>query len=162
GGTFFASSGSTGTPTHILFSHAMHQRWFALFESRLRNWAGVNSFIPRGMIGGRRVLSTAQNKPPFYRYNYFEKQVYFSAYHINPDAGIIEVLDEHLEPVKVGMTGTVYCTGFLNYDQPLIRYNIGDEIVLSLHACTCGRAMPVVDEIIGRIEDIVIGKDGRE
>ena len=82
-GHFFASSGSTGTPTKILFSHAMHQRWMALFESRVRNWAGVNSFIPRGMIGGRRVLPTANNKPPFYRYNSFEKQVYFSAYHIN-------------------------------------------------------------------------------
>ena len=54
-GTFIASSGSTGTPTQLLFSHAMHQRWMALFESRVRNWAGVSSFIPRGMIGGRRV-----------------------------------------------------------------------------------------------------------
>ncbi|MEO8116939.1 MAG: hypothetical protein ABI653_04765, partial [Bacteroidota bacterium] len=55
-GTFFPSSGSTGTPVNILFSHLMHQRWYALFESRVRNWAGVSSHIPRGMIGGRRVL----------------------------------------------------------------------------------------------------------
>jgi phenylacetate-CoA ligase len=33
GGEFFASSGSTGTPTQILFSHAMHQRWSAGFEA---------------------------------------------------------------------------------------------------------------------------------
>ena len=254
-GEFFASSGSTGTPTKILFSTAMHQRWMALFESRVRNWAGVNSSIPRGMIGGRRVLPTAESKPPFYRYNFFEKQVYFSAYHINaknaieyakaikkyniqymtgyamsnyllacffdelkidvppvkcvitssekltdemrsmfkkvygcktfdgwsgveacglitecehgslhisPDAGFIELLDEHMQPVKPGEAGNVYCTGFLNYDQPLIRYDIGDTMILGDEECACGRKMPVIKEIIGRQEDVVIGKDGRK
>jgi len=255
GGEFFASSGSTGTPTQILFSHAMHQRWMALFELRVRNWAGVNSFIPRGMIGGRRVLPTASNKPPFYRYNFFEKQVYFSAYHIStnnatnylkgmlkynvqymtgyamsnfflarffkeenlqapqqkaiitssekltdemrqvfkevyncktydgwsgveacglitecehgslhisPDAGLIEVLNKNMQPVKAGEAGEVYCTGFINYDQPLIRYAIGDSIILSYKSCACGRSMPVVQEILGRNEDVIVGKDGRQ
>jgi phenylacetate-CoA ligase len=255
GGHFFASSGSTGTPTQILFSTPMHQRWMAIFEQRVRNWAGVNSFIPRGMIGGRRVVPSALNNPPFYRYNFFEKQVYFSAYHINarnapnylkgiqqysveymtgyamsnfflarffkeqqlqvpqlkavltssekltcemrkvfkevygcktfdswsgveacgliteceygslhisPDAGVIEVLDENMQPVNYGEPGEVYCTGFINYDQPLIRYAIGDSIILSGKTCTCGRTMPVVQEILGRNEDVIIGKDGRE
>lgn len=254
-GEFFASSGSTGTPTQILFSHAMHQRWMALFESRVRNWAGVNSKMPRGMIGGRRVLPNANNKAPFYRYNFFEKQVYFSAYHISaknaedyakgikkygvkymtgyavsnyllacffdelninvpqlkcvitssekltdemrnmflkvygcktfdgwsgveacalvtecehgglhisPDAGLIELLDENMKPVKPGEPGNVYCTGFLNYDQPLIRYDIGDTMIASDEICACGRSMPLIKEIIGRHEDVVIGKDGRK
>jgi len=254
-GSFFSSSGSTGTPVKILYSPAMHQRWFALFESRIRNWAGVSSNIPRGMIGGRRIITGADGKPPFYRYNHFEKQVYFSAYHINalnarsylegmkkhsvtymtgyamsnfflarffkelnieapqlkamlpssekltpemramfydvydcktydswgsveacgmisecehgslhinPDAGLLEVLDNEMKPVPAGSAGDVYCTGFLNFDQPLIRYKIGDRITLGNKVCSCGRSMPVVDEICGRIEDIVIGKDGRE
>lgn len=255
GGSFFASSGSTGTPTQVLFSHAMHQRWMALFERRVRNWAGVNSNMPRGMIGGRRVLPDAQHRPPFYRCNIAEKQVYFSAYHISPanapgylqgiqryglrymtgyamsnyllaryvhelglqapqlsavitssekltpamrrlfsqvygcrtydgwsgveacgliteceqgslhispDAGILEVLGPGMQPVPPGTPGTVYCTGLLNYDQPLIRYNIGDQLVLSPGGCSCGRAMPVVQEILGRVEDVVTGPDGRQ
>jgi phenylacetate-CoA ligase len=28
--------------------------------------------------------------------------------------------------------------------------------------CDCGRQMPIVEEIIGRVEDTVIGNDGRE
>ena len=254
GGLFFPSSGSTGTPTQILFSHAMHQRVFALMESRVRNWAGVNSFMPRGMIGGRRVVPNAYALPPYYRYNRAEKQVYFSAYHISkknaqdylaaikkygvqymtgyamsnfllasfmdeldltaphlrcvitssekltpkmrevflkvygcktfdgwsglencglvseceqgslhvsPDAGIIELLDDKMQPVDAGSPGRVYCTGFLNYDQPLIRYDIGDTMVASNESCACGRHMPVIREIIGRNEDVVYGKDGR-
>lgn len=254
-GDFFSSSGSTGTPTKILFSETMHQKWYAIFEARVRNWAGVSSFIPRGMIGGRRILPSSKNNPPFYRYNLFEKQVYFSAYHINkknaenylhgirkydlqymtgyamsnfflarffkelnleapklkavitssekltdemrdlfkevyhcktfdgwsgveacglisecehgslhisPDAGFVEILDDNLQPVLAGVAATVYCTGFLNYDQPLIRYNIGDQIILSKKKCLCKREMPVVQEILGRVEDVIFGKDGRE
>ena len=82
--------------------------------------------------------------------------------HISPDAGLIEVLDENMQPVNYGEAGEIYCTGFINYDQPLIRYAIGDSIILSDETCACGRAMPVVQEILGRNEDVIIGKDGRE
>jgi phenylacetate-CoA ligase len=233
----------------------MHQRWSAGFEARIRHWAGVDRFTPRGMIGGRRVVPEGDARPPFYRYNIFEKQTYFSAYHISasnahdylkgikkhhvkymtgyamsnyflarffqeqnieapnlkavitssekltlemrstfqsvyncktydswsgleacglvsecesgslhisPDLGIIEILDDQGIPVKPGEVGEVVCTGLINYDQPLIRYRIGDMMRLGRHACTCGRNMPVIEEIVGRVEDTVIGEDGRE
>ncbi len=255
GGNFFASSGSTGTPTQIFFSHPMHQRWSAGFEARIRHWAGLDRHTPRGTIGGRRVVPDGEGKPPYYRYNFVEKQVYFSAYHvsrstvagylggmakhgvqymtgyamsnyflarfieeeklgaptlkavvtssekltnemrdafervykcktfdswsgveacglvseceqgslhISPDLGIIEILDEVGNPVKPGEAGEVVCTGLVNYDQPLIRYRIGDVMRLGKEPCSCGRNMPVIDEIVGRTEDIVIGQDGRE
>ena len=82
--------------------------------------------------------------------------------HISPDAGIIEVLDENLKPIGFNKVGKVYCTGLLNYDQLLIRYAIGDEIILSDEKCNCNRNMPVVKEIIGRIENVVYSKDGRK
>jgi phenylacetate-CoA ligase len=256
GGSFFESSGSTGTPTSILYSHAFHQRLHGAYESRVRNWAGIDRFTPRAIIGGRRVVPDGIGKAPFYRYNYFEKQLYLSAYHISretsknylegiirykseymtgyamsnyflarfileqgleapkmkavvtssekltmemrdtfrkvygcktydgwsgvencglisenefgqllisPDVGIIEVLDRNGNPVGFGESGEVVCTGFLNYDQPLIRYKIGDYISLaSDQKNKCGRQMPVVKEIVGRMEDVVIGQDGRE
>lgn len=254
-GEFFASSGSTGTPTSILFSHAMHQRWSAGFEARIRNWAGLTRFNRRGMIGGRRVVKEGIANPPYYRYNFFEKQVYFSAYHISartaenylhaikkykldymtgyaasnyflarffdemnlnvpqlkavitssekltdemrelfakvyrcktydsysgveacgliseceqgglhisPDIGIIEFLNENGEYAKPGEIAEMVCTGLLNYDQPLIRYRIGDMAIMDDRKCACGRDMPLVKDIVGRHEDVVIGKDGRE
>lgn len=254
-GEFFASSGSTGTPTKIYYSHEMHQRWSAGFEARIRHWAGVDRFTPRGMIGGRRVLPEGNSKGPYYRFNYAEKQAYFSAYHISaenapeylkgiqkhhlqymtgyaasnfflarffdelklnapqlkavitssekltpemrevfykvygcktydsysgvedcglisecefgglhvsPDMGIIEFLNEEGKPAVPGEKAEIVCTGILNYDQPLIRYRIGDYAVLEDRVCQCGRNMPLVKEIVGRHEDVVVGKDGRE
>ena len=33
--------------------------------------------------------------------------------HISPDAGLLEVLDGNMQPVKPGIAGSVYCTGFI-------------------------------------------------
>jgi phenylacetate-CoA ligase len=255
GGEYYSSSGSTGTPTKILFSKRMHQRYAAAHEARCRNWAGITKESSRGMIGGRRVLPSANDGPPFHRYNFIEKQAYFSAYHIAPknaqdyvdamwkckveymtgyavsnyllakyilelglnvpkmkavitssekltlemrtvleevyqcqvfdgwsgveacgmvteceygslhiseDVGILEILDEDGNEVAEGETGEVVCTGFLNYDQPLIRYRIGDRMTKGIGTCKCGRQMPVIQEIEGRLEDVVTGPDGRQ
>jgi len=82
-GQFFSSSGSTGTPVNIFYGHSMHQRYAAANEARSRHWAGVNKDHSRGMIGGRRVVPEGYSNGPYFRYNFFEKQVYLSAYHIS-------------------------------------------------------------------------------
>jgi len=82
--------------------------------------------------------------------------------HVSPDMGIIEFLNKDQKPAKIGERAELVCTGILNFNQPLIRYRIGDMAVLSESECTCGRKMPVVSEIAGRVEDVVIGPDGRE
>jgi phenylacetate-CoA ligase len=220
------------------------------------NWAGINYKVPRGMIGGRKIIRKGRSKGPYYRYNIIEKQTYFSAYHISsstaneyikgmmrnkveymtgyassnyflarfieenglkapqmkavltssemlttemrdtfkrvygcktydsyngveatclvsecehgklhisPDVGIIEILNEKGDPCVPGETGEVVTTGLLNFNQPLIRYRMGDLLRMSKdQSCPCNRQMPVVEEIVGRIEDTVIGADGRE
>ena len=255
-GKFLLSSGSTGTPTQVLYSLRMHQEYFSIFETRINYWANLDYKVPRGVIGGRRIIKEGVNTGPFYRYNIFEKQTYFSAYHISketaqnyvdgmiknkveymtgyasanyflarfieeagikapqmravltsadkltqemretfrrvyncdtydsyngveacnlisecefgtlhivPDVGTVEVINEHGQACQPGEMGEVISTGFLNFDQPLIRYKMGDMIRLSKNQdCQCKRNMPIVDEIIGRLEEVVIGKDGRE
>lgn len=87
----------------------------------------------------------------------------FGNLHISPDVGIVEILDSNGNEVNPGETGEVVCTGLLNYDQPLIRYSIGDQMTKAIDQnCKCGRNMPIIKEIVGRIEDVVIGKDGRK
>ncbi len=80
----YQTSGSSGTPIRAICTSAVHQRFIAAREVRSFGWAGTSIMRPRAMIGGRMVVPRGIAKPPFYRYNAAEKQVYFSAYHIAP------------------------------------------------------------------------------
>ncbi|MFC2110053.1 phenylacetate--CoA ligase family protein [Bacteroidota bacterium] len=255
-GGFYASSGSTGTPTRIYFSKNFHQIWSAAYEVRIRKWAGIDKDMNRGMIGGRKIGADSNAKAPYYRYNAAEKQTYFSAYHISldtvdnyvqgfvknnveylvgyamsiyyladfilqkklmvpkqkavitssekltsemrtiiqkafnckvydsysgveacglisennygellfsQDTGIMEVLDANGNEVLPGQSGEVIATGLLNFDQPLIRYRIGDCVMMAKNQKSKGAVeMPIVEEISGRIEDTITTKDGRK
>jgi len=83
--------------------------------------------------------------------------------HVSPDFGIVEIVDEEGHPLGPGEEGRIVCTSLLNDVQPLIRYEIGDLGRWSDRPCPCGRSQfPVLEEVVGRIEDSVIGPDGRE
>jgi len=82
---------------------------------------------------------------------------------VSPDVGIMEILNDDGNPCQPGEEGEIYSTGLLNYDQPLIRYKIGDRVRIARNQTTlCGRNMVIVDEITGRSEDVVQGPDGRQ
>ena len=76
--------------------------------------------------------------------------------------GIIEVIDEHKKCQIEQGEGELVSTGLLNFNQPLIRYRIGDRIKMASTAKKSKSQMPMVEEISGRIEDIVMGPDGRK
>ncbi len=251
----YHTSGTTGTPLAIKFTNDTHRRVAAVNEARVRRWAGVHYKMSRAMIGGRVIVQRAEAKPPFWRYNIAERQLYMSAFHISPknaqyyvqalnryrpdyligytsshfflarmiveqgldviqpkavltssekltpemratiekayrckvfdtyggveaccfateceqhrmhicpDVGIMEIVDENGQLVEPGEVGEIVATGLLNFTQPLIRYRTGDLAKLSLDPCGCGRQMPVLEELVGRLEDTVIGPDGRE
>lgn len=83
--------------------------------------------------------------------------------HIHPDFGIVEIIKEDGQPAAPGEVGRILCTGLLNHTQPLVRYEIGDLGVWSGKSCPCGRNhLPVLEELVGRMEDAIIGPDGRE
>jgi len=81
--------------------------------------------------------------------------------HIASEFGIIEILDENNNPCAPGKEGDIVCTGLMNHGTPFIRYKIGDTGIISGRTCGCGRALPVIDRIGGRMDDIIITPDGR-
>jgi phenylacetate-CoA ligase len=83
----------------------MEQVWAASFERRIRNISGVNKNSSRGMIGGQRILPTSDANGRVYRINHYEKQIYFSAYHINEKN--LNSYIEGLERIKLD-----YLTGY--------------------------------------------------
>lgn len=251
----YHTSGTTGTPLAIKWTNETDRWNAAAYEARVRRWAGLNYKMSRAMIGGRLVVPKGDAKPPFWRYNLAEKQLYMSAFHISPsnladyatalnrfqpdylvgyasshyflarmidernismyqpkailtssekltdemramlekvyrcpvfdayngvegsclvseceyhrlhvspDVGIVEIVDERGQPLPAGEIGEVVTTGFLNFDQPLIRYRMGDIASISVAECPCKRQMSIIEELVGRLEDVVIGSDGRE
>src|SRR5437588_548721 len=84
--------------------------------------------------------------------------------HLWPDAGIYEVLrDESDDPVEPGEVGRLVCTGLLNFDMPLIRYEVGDRVAIApqTQTCRCGRTLPILVSIEGRADDVILTRDGR-
>jgi phenylacetate-CoA ligase len=83
--------------------------------------------------------------------------------HIWPEAGVIEVLDDDGKPVPDGEVGRLVCTGLLNEAMPLIRYDVGDRGALAPpnEGCPCGRSLPIIRFIEGRLDDVVFTTDGR-
>jgi phenylacetate-CoA ligase len=83
--------------------------------------------------------------------------------HAHLDFGIIEILRSDGTPAMPGEVGELVVTGFANVNQIFIRYRVGDLAAWSSEACPCGRSLfPVLTELVGRQEDIVVLPDGRE
>jgi len=84
--------------------------------------------------------------------------------HLWPEVGILEVAAPMTEElVPSGQFGRFICTGILNPDMPLIRYEVGDCGALSEEQgnCECGRGLPLLGEVEGRLDDVVLTRDGR-
>ena len=82
--------------------------------------------------------------------------------HVWPEAGWIEAWEDGL-PAAPDRTGDLICTGLLNREMPLIRYRVGDRAAAPSYAarCPCGRTLPVIGALEGRIDDVLYTADGR-
>lgn len=83
--------------------------------------------------------------------------------HLWPEAGYLEVLANGAA-VPAGEIGDFVATGLNNPDMPFIRYRLGDcgSVSGGQGACSCGRRLPQLAAIVGRIDDIVVTADGRQ
>jgi phenylacetate-CoA ligase len=249
------TSGSTGTPIKNYRTAEEIRVSLAWREARSAGWAGVSFELPRATFSGRLSVPDAHSSGPFHRFNYIERQVYLSAFHLraenarayvnalaqhrvewltgyavsyfllaqfileqklqppplkalvttsekvtremrtvleqayqcpvyeeyssvenvffasqcahgrlhlSPDAGLVEILRPDGQPCGPDEPGEVVVTGLARTYQPLIRYCLGDWAKWDGAPCPCGRQMPVLKEILGRSEDVVVGPDGRK
>ena len=82
--------------------------------------------------------------------------------HLFPEFGWLETVDENDQPL-CDAPGQLIATSLLDEDMPLIRYRNGDRARLpnTEAACPCGRALPLLDGLEGRQDDILYSLDGR-
>jgi len=80
-----------------------------------------------------------------------------SGLHIFEDVIIPEVVDGAGNPVQPGEYGErLLITVLFRRTQPIIRYEISDMVRLSPAPCGCGRTFALIDEIQGRVEEVLI------
>jgi phenylacetate-CoA ligase len=80
-------------------------------------------------------------------------------YHVNPELNYLEILDDGGSPCAIGQPGRVIITPIYNTAQPLIRYEQGD-IAVRGPTCSCGKQLPVLQEISGRVIHLFRFPDG--
>ena len=246
------TSGTTGNPLTVYYNSDSRRKNYAFFN-RARKWHGTKVGDTRVTLYGRAIIPPTQEKPPFWRYDFFENNHLFSSYHLtphnmpyyyekirqiqpkeirgypsslnslsqfmldndlsgirpkaifttaetllepvrrtietafkckvvdtygctemgfyitqcekgtyhaHPEFGIIESLDDN-DKLIYDQPGHLVVTSFVNYAMPLIRYKIGDTVVIKNKECSCKRNFPVIEEIIGRTDDIIVTPDGR-
>ncbi len=82
--------------------------------------------------------------------------------HVNADWVLLEPVDAGLRPVPPGtLSHTTLLTNLANRVQPLLRVDLGDQVLMHADACPCGCALPTV-EVQGRRDDVLsmAGADG--
>lgn len=74
---------------------------------------------------------------------------------------IVEILKDG-KPAQPGEVGEVVITDLNNYCMPFIRYRIGDLAVAMDNKKTspCGRGLPRIGKIEGRVQAIIVGANG--
>lgn len=79
-------------------------------------------------------------------------------YHIVAECNIVEIIKDG-KKAKPGEIGEVVITELNNYAMPLMRYKIGDlaMAVDENTVCSCGRGLPMIGEIQGRLQSVVVG-----
>ena len=82
--------------------------------------------------------------------------------HVRPEYSVVELLRPDGSPAQPGEVAEIVGTGFGNVAMPLLRYRTGDTVVVAeQQRCACGRRMPVVETLVGRLEDALWTADGR-
>ena len=155
---------------HTILAYAGSVHLFAQF-CRER---GVTDIRPRTIITTAEVLRDDQRKSiegtfncrVFNRYGCREVSVIASeceaheGMHINADALYVEFVKDDGSPAKPGETGNIIITDLYNYGMPFIRYKIEDMGIMTDKKCSCGRGLPLMEMMAGRVTDFLITPEG--
>lgn len=80
--------------------------------------------------------------------------------HADAEYGIVRVMDGE-KALPNGGEGEFICTGLHSYAMPLLNYRSNDIGTFSTEECPCGRGLPVIKSVTGRVEDMIVTPEGR-
>lgn len=143
---------------------------------RLSEWliaSGRRPHRPHAIIGAaealhefqRQVVEHAFGAPVYNTYGCREFMLIASecerrdGLHVNADHLVVE-LSPMTPDSPGGEPGRVVVTDLFNYGMPFLRYANGDMAVASSGQCSCGRGLPMLARVEGRVLDAIRTPDG--
>lgn len=165
----FANEWEKVKPTQ-LFGHAHSLFLLAKYVREL----GLSSIKPKGILSSsmmlmpyeRRVIEEVFGVKVTDRYGCEEVSLIASecemhaGLHLNIEHLFIEFIKEDGSPAKPGEPGKIVVTDLMNRAMPLIRYQVEDVGVPSGRKCSCGRGLPLMETVAGRVADFLRKRDG--
>ncbi|MFC4526768.1 phenylacetate--CoA ligase family protein [Dyella halodurans] len=144
---------------------------------RMAQWlleTGRTPYRAQAVIGGAEALHEFQRQtieqafgcPVFNTYGCREFMLIAAeceqrqGLHVNADHLLLELVDTDGTP-SASDHGQVAITDLFNYGMPFIRYLNGDMATASAERCACGRGLPLLARIDGRVLDAIRTADGR-
>jgi phenylacetate-CoA ligase len=80
--------------------------------------------------------------------------------HLDIEHLYIEFLREDGSAAAAGEEGAIVLTDLYNRGMPFIRYRIEDVGVWTQRCCSCGRGLPLMERVTGRVADYLKRRDG--
>lgn len=146
----------------------------ALLFARYLEERGLRPWRPHSIVTSAEVLEPHERAliervfgcPVFNRYGCREVSVIASecpaheGLHVMAEGLHIEIVvgDRLAQP---GEMGAILVTDLLNYAMPMIRYRIGDMGSWEEGDCPCGRKLPRLRQVHGRVTDFIVGAGGQ-
>lgn len=138
---------------------------------RLAQWLIANKrriWRPQGIIGAaealhefqREIIEQAFGAPAFNTYGCREFMLIAAecekrhGLHVNADHLVVELHKPQHAPSDTH-TGEVVITDLFNYGMPFLRYANGDMATAATEACSCGRGLPLLSRVDGRVLDAI-------
>ncbi len=82
-------------------------------------------------------------------------------FHIRDDLCHLRIVDSDGHPLPPGRTGEVVISNLVNRGSVLLNYRLGDIAALSPAPCPCGRSLPLLTGLEGRLEDVLYLPNGQ-
>ncbi|MDO9171856.1 MAG: hypothetical protein Q7W29_08495 [bacterium] len=155
----------------LLVGYASALTFLAATMSR-RGIAGVH---PRGIISSAESLSDEQrgiieaqfgcrvsNRYGSREFAPVAQQCEEAAgFHVFADRVHVEVLRADGSPCTPGERGEITVTDLDNFAMPFIRYRTGDLAIATDERCRCGRGLPLIARVEGRVSELIVGLNGQ-
>jgi phenylacetate-CoA ligase len=146
----------------------------AVLFARYLQEQNLTAYRPHAIVTSAEVLEPADREllesvfgcQVFNRYGCREVSVLaseceaHSGLHVMAEGLFLEI-ETPSGPARPGEVGAILVTDLLNHAMPLIRYRIGDMGSWAAGQCRCGRGLPRLQSVEGRVTDFLVGCEGR-